>query len=52
MRFGNLVRDMWAPNAKAIAPIKLRWTIGRYSTNFAGFQQQDSQVRKKNSLIF
>jgi len=43
-RFGDLVRDMWAPNAKAIAPIKLRWTIGRYSTNFSGFQQQDSQV--------
>lgn len=43
-RFGDLVREMWSPNAKAIAPIKLRWTIGRYSSNFSGFQQQDSQV--------
>jgi ubiquitin carboxyl-terminal hydrolase 6/32 len=43
-RFGDLVRDMWAAsNAKTIAPIKLRWTISRYSQNFSGFQQQDSQ---------
>ena len=26
-----------------IAPIKMRWTISRYSQNFSGFQQQDSQ---------
>ncbi len=29
-RFGDLVRDMWSSQAKTIAPIKLRWTIGRY----------------------
>ena len=42
-RFGDLVREMWAGNTRAVAPIKLRWTIGRYATNFSGFQQQDSQ---------
>ena len=26
-----------------IAPIKMRWTISRYSQNFSGFQQHDSQ---------
>ena len=29
-RFGDLVRDMWTAEARTIAPIKLRWTIGRY----------------------
>ena len=29
-RFGDLVRDMWTSDTKTIAPIKLRWTIGRY----------------------
>ena len=43
-RFGDLVRDMWSPSAsKTIAPIKMRWTISRYASNFSGFQQQDSQ---------
>ena len=43
-RFGDLVRDMWSPStSKTIAPIKMRWTISRYSQNFSGFQQQDSQ---------
>ena len=42
-RFGDLVKDMWSEENKAIAPIKLRWTIGRYRQHFAGFQQQDAQ---------
>ncbi|CAB4058241.1 USP6_32 [Lepeophtheirus salmonis] len=42
-RFGDLVRDMWSGEARTIAPIKLRWTIGRYRQHFSGFQQQDSQ---------
>lgn len=43
-RFGDLVRDMWSTSSsKTIAPIKMRWTISRYSQNFSGFQQHDSQ---------
>ena len=42
-RFGDLVCEMWVGNIRTVAPIKFRWTIGRYATNFAGFQQQDSQ---------
>merc|ERR1719361_1261378 len=42
-RFGDLVREMWEGSSRTVAPIKLRWTIGRYATNFSGFQQQDSQ---------
>lgn len=43
-RFGDLVRDMWSQStSKTIAPIKMRWTISRYSQNFSGFQQHDSQ---------
>ena len=42
-RFGDLVRDIWSGDAKTIAPIKLRWTVGKYRPNFASFQQQDSQ---------
>ena len=43
-RFGDLVREMWTSETRTIAPIKLRWTIGRYRAQFAGFQQQDAQA--------
>ena len=42
-RFGDLVRDMWSSETRTIAPIKLRWTIGKYRPQFAGFQQHDAQ---------
>ena len=42
-RYGDLVRDMWAGETRTIAPIKLRWTIGKYQACFSSFQQQDSQ---------
>ncbi|XP_071945533.1 ubiquitin carboxyl-terminal hydrolase 32-like isoform X2 [Antedon mediterranea] len=42
-RYGELVNDLWAGNAKSIAPLKLRWTIAKYAPRFNGFQQQDSQ---------
>ena len=34
---------MWAGESRTVAPIKLRWTIGKYQTAFSSFQQQDSQ---------
>ena len=42
-RYGDLVRDMWSGETRTIAPIKLRWTIGKYQAAFSSFQQQDSQ---------
>ena len=42
-RYGDLVRDMWSGDTRTIAPIKLRWTIGKYQPAFSSFQQQDSQ---------
>ena len=42
-RYGDLVRDMWSGDTRTIAPIKLRWTIGKYQACFSSFQQQDSQ---------
>jgi len=42
-RYGDLVRDMWSGETRTIAPIKLRWTIGKYQASFSSFQQQDSQ---------
>ena len=47
-RYGDLVRDMWSGQNRTIAPIKLRWTMGKYKECFSSFQQQDSQeVRNK-----
>ncbi|OWF52140.1 Ubiquitin carboxyl-terminal hydrolase 32 [Mizuhopecten yessoensis] len=42
-RYGDLVKDLWSGTAKSIAPLKLRWTIGKYAPRFNGFQQHDSQ---------
>lgn len=42
-RYGDLVRDLWSGTSKTIAPVKLRWTIGKYAPRFNGFQQHDSQ---------
>ena len=42
-RYGDLVRDMWSGQNRTIAPIKLRWTMGKYKECFSSFQQQDSQ---------
>eukprot|EP00095_Tigriopus_kingsejongensis_P012381 snap_masked-scaffold190_size271632-processed-gene-1.19 protein:Tk12381 transcript:snap_masked-scaffold190_size271632-processed-gene-1.19-mRNA-1 annotation:"ubiquitin carboxyl-terminal hydrolase 32" len=42
-RFGDLIKDVWGVDNKAIAPFKLRGTIARYQPHFAGAQQQDAQ---------
>ncbi|XP_046979817.1 ubiquitin carboxyl-terminal hydrolase 32 [Schistocerca americana] len=42
-RYGDLIHDIWSGTAKTIAPLKLRWTIGKYAPRFNGFQQHDSQ---------
>ncbi|ESO97937.1 hypothetical protein LOTGIDRAFT_153048 [Lottia gigantea] len=42
-RYGDLVKDIWSGTSRTIAPLKLRWTIGKYAPRFNGFQQHDSQ---------
>ncbi|XP_071850144.1 ubiquitin carboxyl-terminal hydrolase 32-like isoform X3 [Apostichopus japonicus] len=42
-RYGELVNDLWSGTAKSIAPLKLRWTIAKYSRTFNDSQQHDSQ---------
>ncbi|XP_068211640.1 ubiquitin carboxyl-terminal hydrolase 32 isoform X1 [Palaemon carinicauda] len=42
-QYGCLMHEIWGGGAKTVAPLKLRWTIGKYSGNFTGFQQHDSQ---------
>lgn len=42
-RYGDLIQDIWSGTAKTIAPLKLRWTIGKYAPRFNGSQQHDSQ---------
>ncbi|XP_061683734.1 ubiquitin carboxyl-terminal hydrolase 32 [Syngnathoides biaculeatus] len=41
--YGDLVMELWSGTQKNVAPLKLRWTIGKYDPRFNGFQQQDSQ---------
>ncbi|EDO39905.1 predicted protein [Nematostella vectensis] len=42
-RYGDLVEDLWSGSSRSLAPLKLRWTIGRYAPRFNGFQQHDAQ---------
>ncbi|GFR71298.1 ubiquitin carboxyl-terminal hydrolase [Elysia marginata] len=42
-RYGELVKDLWSGTSRTVAPLKLRWTIGKYAPRFNGFQQHDSQ---------
>ncbi|CAN0056591.1 unnamed protein product [Lampetra planeri] len=41
--YGDLINELWSGTQKNVAPLKLRWTIGKYAPRFNGFQQQDSQ---------
>ncbi|XP_059091562.1 ubiquitin carboxyl-terminal hydrolase 32-like isoform X4 [Tigriopus californicus] len=42
-RFGDLIKDVWTVENKAIAPFKLRGTIAKYQPHFGSAQQQDAQ---------
>ncbi|XP_071178506.1 ubiquitin carboxyl-terminal hydrolase 32-like [Mytilus edulis] len=42
-RYGELVKDLWSGTSRTLAPLRLRWTIGKYAPRFNGFQQHDSQ---------
>ncbi|KAL0267099.1 UNVERIFIED_CONTAM: hypothetical protein PYX00_009454 [Menopon gallinae] len=43
LRYADLIDNIWSGSSKTIAPLKLRWTIGKYAPRFNGFQQHDSQ---------
>ncbi|KAI6646793.1 Ubiquitin carboxyl-terminal hydrolase 32-like [Oopsacas minuta] len=42
-RYGELVHDLWSGNNRAVAPLKFKWTLGRYEPQFNNFNQQDAQ---------
>ncbi|XP_046684242.1 ubiquitin carboxyl-terminal hydrolase 32 isoform X2 [Homalodisca vitripennis] len=42
-RYGDLIHEIWSGSSKTVAPLKLRWTIGKYAPRFNGSQQHDSQ---------
>ncbi|XP_047141245.1 ubiquitin carboxyl-terminal hydrolase 32 isoform X2 [Hydra vulgaris] len=42
-KYGDLTADLWSGFYRSIAPVKLRFTIGKYAPCFNGFQQHDSQ---------
>ncbi|XP_054279647.1 ubiquitin carboxyl-terminal hydrolase 32-like [Macrosteles quadrilineatus] len=42
-RYGDLIHEIWSGSAKTVAPLKLRWTIGKYAPRFNGSQQHDAQ---------
>ncbi|XP_046459200.1 ubiquitin carboxyl-terminal hydrolase 32-like isoform X2 [Daphnia pulex] len=41
--YGDLIRDIWKGRSRTIAPLRLRWTIGKYAPRFNGYQQHDAQ---------
>ncbi|KZS03438.1 Uncharacterized protein APZ42_033875 [Daphnia magna] len=41
--YGDLIRDIWKGKSRTIAPLRLRWTIGKYAPRFNGYQQHDAQ---------
>eukprot|EP00800_Vazella_pourtalesii_P019812 TRINITY_DN687_c0_g1_i4.p1 TRINITY_DN687_c0_g1~~TRINITY_DN687_c0_g1_i4.p1 ORF type:complete len:1290 (+),score=322.70 TRINITY_DN687_c0_g1_i4:294-4163(+) len=42
-RYGELVHDLWSGNNRTVAPIKFKWTLGRFEPQFNHFTQQDAQ---------
>ena len=41
--YGNLMEAMWSGNDKVVKPQDMKAEMGRICSQFAGFQQQDSQ---------
>ncbi|XP_039299269.1 ubiquitin carboxyl-terminal hydrolase 32 isoform X1 [Nilaparvata lugens] len=42
-KYGDLIQDIWSGQFRTLAPLKLRWTIGKFAPFFTGSQQHDSQ---------
>ena len=43
LRYADLVKSLWDNSHRAIAPLKIRWTIAKFANQFNGFGQQDAQ---------
>ncbi|KAF0300544.1 Ubiquitin carboxyl-terminal hydrolase 32 [Amphibalanus amphitrite] len=41
--YAELIQEIWRGTTKTIAPLKLRFTIGKYAPRFSGMQQHDAQ---------
>ncbi|KAK9279644.1 hypothetical protein L1049_013323 [Liquidambar formosana] len=44
LAFGDLLRKLWAPGATPVAPRIFKSKLARFSPQFSGFNQHDSQV--------
>lgn len=51
MAFGDLLRKLWAPGATPVAPRVFKSKLARFSPQFSGFNQHDSQVSKVSCLL-
>ncbi|KAK9711033.1 ubiquitin-specific protease doa4 [Basidiobolus ranarum] len=41
--FGNLIRVMWSEQYNFVSPVTFREAIGRFASQFQGYEQQDAQ---------
>ena len=41
--YAELIREMWCGNDSSVSPYNLKKMIGKFSGQFAGYGQQDSQ---------
>lgn len=43
LRYGTLIKNLWSCSSRTIAPLKMRWTVGKFAPQFSGFGQHDAQ---------
>lgn len=48
--YAKLLAEMWSGNYSASEPRGFKFKIERFAPQFAGYNQHDSQVRRKNVL--
>ena len=41
--FAKLLEKLWTANVAYTPPVDLKWTIGKYAPDFAGYRQHDTQ---------
>lgn len=44
LAFGELLRKLWAPGAKPVAPRMFKLKLASFAPQFSGYNQHDSQV--------
>ncbi|KAM1185395.1 hypothetical protein ACFX2I_014603 [Malus domestica] len=43
LAFGELLRRLWAPNARPVAPTIFKLKLANFAPQFSGYNQHDSQ---------